>query len=88
MLKGEDIRKLSDVDLELYMLGVEEVERERNGLREQMFTTEEKRDLVLSVCKAVDSWEKSVESIIGCDTNYCKEQVKVFIALLEKVRQM
>jgi len=36
MLKGEDIRKLSDVDLEFFMLGVEEVERERDRLREEL----------------------------------------------------
>ena len=46
MLKGEDIRKLSDVDLEFYMLGVEQVERERNILRELQFTEVEENALI------------------------------------------
>ena len=36
MLKGEDIRKLSDVDLEFYVLGVEEMERERDKLLKEI----------------------------------------------------
>jgi len=50
MLKGEDIRKLSDVDLELYMLGVEEMEHERDALLKDKFT----KDDLQQWCKLED----------------------------------
>ena len=34
MLQSEDIRKLSDVDLELLLLGVDELHRENDRLKE------------------------------------------------------
>ena len=36
MLQSEDIRKLSDVDLELFLLGVDELQRENDRLKESM----------------------------------------------------
>ena len=34
MLQSEDIRKLSDVDLELFLIGVDELQRENDRLKE------------------------------------------------------
>ena len=36
MLQSEDIRKLSDVDLELFLLGVDELKRENDWLKEAL----------------------------------------------------
>jgi hypothetical protein len=81
MLKGEDIRKLSDVDLEFYMLGVEELERERDSLLKNNLTVHELM-VIATVLSGKILESKSSKSIE--DKFFITEVEK----LLEKVRKM
>ena len=81
MLKGEDIRKLSDVDLEFYVLGVEDVERERDSLLKNNLTDHELM-VIATVLNGKMLESKSSKSIE--DGFFISEVERV----LEKVRKM
>ena len=81
MLKGEDIRKLSVVDLEFYMLGVEEVERERDSLLKNNLTVHEL--MVIATVLAGKMLESKSRKSIE-DGFFISEVERV----LEKVRKM
>jgi hypothetical protein len=79
MVVGDDIRKLSDTELELYLLGIEEMERELSTLRKNALTEEEKRYVT----------EKSYNEVNGLISSshnvFDKNSKRIAKGLLKKV---